>query len=331
MTTVSYHINRDIAEIVGIQPAMVLDRLFYHTASRIKNNPNIDLNNIWLYFEGGYKTLSEKFPQCSENKIYRWLQTLAKHDYIEIENRNRHGWNRTNSYKVNHKLFESEILKKYRSFKGVKPTDTYKPGQAPAAPPSTAPTAPTSTAPTAPTAPSSEAKKTKPLQNIIQKSTPIKTAKKSLKQIDSDFEDLAKKFDSTVDEMLKIGQTVFQGYYKKLFNKDFTEFRLTNYAIKDMMFKYENRFSQENKGKKLTKHNLVLKMVFMYHAAAIGKTDSEKFRPPYLNSIMGTNREDSGIYDEGLIWENRHNDKNDSFKLKQRSVPKMILDLLNRL
>ena len=72
----SLHIDFNIAESQGINEAMLLDRFFYHTAKNIINNRCIDGNDVWLYFEGGYKTLMEKFPRASKNKLHRWIKNL---------------------------------------------------------------------------------------------------------------------------------------------------------------------------------------------------------------------------------------------------------------
>lgn len=299
--SVSLHIDKDIANEVGIPEAMLLDRFFYYSASQIKNNPTLPKDDIWFFIEGGYNALVESLPRASKNKVHRWINSLVQSDCIKAEVRNKYGWNRTYSYKVNEK-FETEIIKKLNQIsKKSNPVASASHATSSAMPPKQQP------------------KTAKTANETATTATANEVAKKPMAQIDADFQALANRQNVNVEEMLQDAQTVVNEYHYKLYKEPMSQGEMNgvNYAIKEIANKIaENGATNSVK--------LFTELVWMFHAVFVNKPDKLKFRPSYLNNRF------QEIYAEGQNWKQRNENPDDPFRLQKSAIPPKVWELIEK-
>lgn len=297
MSSASLHIDKQIADEVGVYEAMLLDRFFYYSASQIKNNPNLPPNDVWFSIEGGYNTLVKSLPRASKNKVHRWINSLVQSDCIKAEVRNKFGWNRTYSYKVNEK-FEGEVIKKLSQIsKKSNPVASASHATASATPPKPQPKTATET------------------QN--------QNPKKDLAVIDAEFETFAVRLNSTADDILTDCQAVVNEYHQKLYKESISpqEIKSVNYAIKEIAMK------TDKKGGVTSRLKLLREMIWIFHAifCRTDKPDKMKFRASYLN-----NRFDD-IFEEGQHLKERDASPHDKFKLTKQNVPPELWKMVETL
>lgn len=297
MSSASLHIDKQIADEVGVYEAMVLDRFFYYSASQIKNNPTLPINEVWFRIEGGYNTLIESLPKASKNKMHRWINSLVQSDCIKAEVRNKFGGDRTYSYKVNEKKYQEQVIKKLNQISKK-----------------SNPVASASHA----TPPKPQQRNQKPeTQNQNQK------PKKDLAVIDAEFETFAVRLNSTADDILTDCQTVVNEYHQKLYKERMSpqEMKSVNYAIKEIAMK------TDKKGGVTSRLKLLREMIWVFHAifCRTDKPDKMKFRASYLN-----NRFDD-VFEEGQHLKELDASPNHKFKLTKQNVPPKLWEMVETL
>ena len=92
----NYAFSSDVAILVGVDCAIMLEKLNFCIKENEVNNKNFYDGYYW--FCASLKTFSKLFPFWSEKQIRRILSKLEKDGYIKVGNYNEHLCDRTKWY-----------------------------------------------------------------------------------------------------------------------------------------------------------------------------------------------------------------------------------------
>ena len=103
-----HHFVVEIAEIVGIEKAIILYNLDYWIQKNVANNVNFIDGKYWTY--NSIEAFGELFPYLKKSTLKRTLSQLKNEGYILVENHNENKWDKTNWYALN-RAYQSMVQK----------------------------------------------------------------------------------------------------------------------------------------------------------------------------------------------------------------------------
>jgi len=95
--------DTQIAEIVGIEGAIILNYLDFWIQKNKANDRNFYEGHYWTY--NSYKAWKELFPYMKENTIKRVLRNLKELGLIEVKQLNKQNYDKTNYYRLTEKYY----------------------------------------------------------------------------------------------------------------------------------------------------------------------------------------------------------------------------------
>jgi Fe2+ or Zn2+ uptake regulation protein len=97
----------ELACILGVTEAVVLQQIHYWIQINQKTNQNFHNGEYWTY--NSYENWQKQFPFWSVTTIRRALVALEKHGLVVVGNFNRKNFDRTRWYRIDHKRFAELI------------------------------------------------------------------------------------------------------------------------------------------------------------------------------------------------------------------------------
>jgi DNA-binding PadR family transcriptional regulator len=94
--------NIKLAELVGIEKAILLKNIHWWIVKNAKNHKNFRDGRYWTY--NSSKAFGELFPYMSEGSIRRWLIELEDENWIVTNNFNRRKNDKTKWYSIGNTL-----------------------------------------------------------------------------------------------------------------------------------------------------------------------------------------------------------------------------------
>ena len=94
----NHSFNIDIAKMLDVNQAIIIENMSYWLKKNIANNKHIYDGNVWTY--NTVNALCEIFPYWTKNQIRRFLEKMEYNNIIKVGNYNKANYDRTKWYAI---------------------------------------------------------------------------------------------------------------------------------------------------------------------------------------------------------------------------------------
>lgn len=98
-------VNPDLAALIGLNEAIILQQIHYWVGHNKKNSKNFHQGHYWTY--NTYEEWQGQFPFWSTSTIKRTIKNLESNGYIMSSNYNSLAFDKTKWYTINYKSIEA--------------------------------------------------------------------------------------------------------------------------------------------------------------------------------------------------------------------------------